>query len=158
MNFKSIERETPGRDQVNQLHTPSKTGIPNQKSISSIRRGEIQTLAQYSMKLNQIRGEGSIYHKDHKTKLRPSSGMLWAPQQATRSKLICRPGDRFVQVRPTQERERTRAQTPNSRWRKQGWVWGDQNDPFPKLCPSSQDLQIENRYPKLNSTETLIWA
>lgn len=108
MNFKSIERETPGRDQVNQLHTPSKTGIPNQKSISSIRRGEIQTLAQYSTKLNQIRGEGSIYHKDHKTKLRPSSGILWAPQQATRSKSICRPGDRFVQVRPTQEREKPR--------------------------------------------------
>ena len=36
-DFKSIERETPGRDQVNQLHTPSETGIPNQKSITSIR-------------------------------------------------------------------------------------------------------------------------
>ena len=38
-DFKSIERETPGRDQVNQLHTPSETGIPNQKSITSIRGG-----------------------------------------------------------------------------------------------------------------------
>ena len=63
-DFKSIERETPGRDQVNQLHTPSETGTPNQKSITSTRGGETQTLDPDSMKLNQIRGEGSIYHKD----------------------------------------------------------------------------------------------
>ena len=63
-DFKSIERETPRRDQVNQLHTPIETGIPNQKSITSTRGGKTQTLDQDSMKLNQIRGEDRIYHKD----------------------------------------------------------------------------------------------
>ena len=72
--FKPIERETLGRDQVNQLHTSSENGTPNQKLIANTRGGETQTLDPNSTKLNQIRGGCSRHHKHQETKLWHASG------------------------------------------------------------------------------------
>ena len=133
---KPIESETPGSGQVEPTAHPAKLETPNQKSITRIEGGETQTLGQISTKLNQTGGGWSIHHKNQEGKLRPSSGVLWAPHKPTNNKSILQ----TRKVRPSSSHWRdikTRPRNPQRQARKSRLGGGRPNDTLPRLHPSS---------------------
>ena len=83
--------------------------------------------------------------------------MLWAPQWTTQGKSICRLKTGSIKFVP-HKRERNQGTNPQQQMKESRLGKGRPKRPTSKVTPKLPRLAIENRYPKLNSTETLIWA